>query len=169
MRHCVQYAERLPIGLESIIRSVSADTVRAFYKRWYRPEHMAVTCMGDFDDPDAVVAQLRAAFQTLQGSSEQRAEPLPQYGPPLPAPQLSWDFHAPELATPAIIAIPLSPVISSVAVHIDMWYLGAIICFPSRDTWCYRDWHLTLLLHMFGTAVVQEGSGKVCRCGLPEL
>jgi predicted Zn-dependent peptidase len=29
-----QYADRLPIGLESVIKNVSADTVRAFYDRW---------------------------------------------------------------------------------------------------------------------------------------
>lgn len=39
---CMQYADRLPIGLESIIRNVPAETVKAFYDRWYRPENMAV-------------------------------------------------------------------------------------------------------------------------------
>jgi hypothetical protein len=38
----MQYADRLPIGLESIIRNVPAETVKAFYDRWYRPENMAV-------------------------------------------------------------------------------------------------------------------------------
>jgi len=44
----VQYAERLPIGKESVIRNVPAATVKAFYQRWYRPEHMAVVVTGDF-------------------------------------------------------------------------------------------------------------------------
>lgn len=38
----LQYAERLPIGLESVIRGVPAETVKAFYDRWYRPENMAL-------------------------------------------------------------------------------------------------------------------------------
>ncbi len=36
-----QYADRLPIGLEKIIREVPADVVKAFYERWYRPQNMA--------------------------------------------------------------------------------------------------------------------------------
>ncbi len=38
----MQYAERLPIGLESVIRNVPAETVKAFYDRFYRPENMAL-------------------------------------------------------------------------------------------------------------------------------
>ena len=44
-----KYADRLPIGKETVIRGVPAETVRAFYKRWYRPEHMCVVVVGDFD------------------------------------------------------------------------------------------------------------------------
>ena len=29
-----QYADRLPIGLENVIRNVPASTVKAFYDRW---------------------------------------------------------------------------------------------------------------------------------------
>ena len=36
-----QYADRLPIGLEKVIREVPADVVKAFYERWYRPQNMA--------------------------------------------------------------------------------------------------------------------------------
>lgn len=46
----VQYAERLPIGTEQIIKHVPAGVVQAFYRRWYRPEHMAVVAVGDFED-----------------------------------------------------------------------------------------------------------------------
>ena len=74
----VQYADRLPIGLESIIRNVGAATVKAFYQRWYRPEHMAIFCMGDFEDPDAVVQQMQAALGHVQCSSDQEPEPLPR-------------------------------------------------------------------------------------------
>ena len=61
MSHCCawQYADRLPIGLESVIQNVPADVVRAFYERWYRPENMAVVAAGDFD-VDAVLAMITA-------------------------------------------------------------------------------------------------------------
>lgn len=74
----LQYADRLPIGLERIIKTVPASTVRAFYQRWYRPEHMAVFCVGDFDSPDAVVEQIRTALGQVQGSADELAEPIPR-------------------------------------------------------------------------------------------
>jgi hypothetical protein len=36
------YAERLPIGQESVIREGNPEVFRRFYKKWYRPERMAV-------------------------------------------------------------------------------------------------------------------------------
>ena len=42
-----QYANRLPIGKEEIIRSGSADAMRAFHHDWYRPNLMAVMVTGD--------------------------------------------------------------------------------------------------------------------------
>ncbi|KAE9464478.1 hypothetical protein C3L33_03583, partial [Rhododendron williamsianum] len=45
-----KYAERLPIGLEKVIRTVSADTVKQFYRKWYHLHNMAVIAVGDFSD-----------------------------------------------------------------------------------------------------------------------
>lgn len=44
-----KYAERLPIGKVDIIKSFPHDTLRAFYKSWYRPDLMAVIVVGDID------------------------------------------------------------------------------------------------------------------------
>jgi predicted Zn-dependent peptidase len=44
-----KFAERMPIGLESIIREASAETVKGFYRRWYQPQFMAVIAVGDFE------------------------------------------------------------------------------------------------------------------------
>lgn len=46
----LQYAERLPIGLEKVIRTVSSDTVKQFYQKWYHLHNMAVIAVGDFTD-----------------------------------------------------------------------------------------------------------------------
>ena len=54
----LQYAERLPIGKEDIIQGIPASKVLAFYKRWYRPENMAVIAVGDFANPQAVVGMI---------------------------------------------------------------------------------------------------------------
>lgn len=46
----LQYAERLPIGTEKVIRTVSSETVKGFYQKWYSLHHMAVVAVGDFPD-----------------------------------------------------------------------------------------------------------------------
>jgi zinc protease len=44
-----KYADRMPIGQESVIRGVSAEVVKRFYQKWYHPGHMAVIVVGDFE------------------------------------------------------------------------------------------------------------------------
>lgn len=44
-----KYAERLPIGKIDIIKSFPYDSLRTFYKSWYRPDLMAVIIVGDID------------------------------------------------------------------------------------------------------------------------
>jgi len=44
-----RYAERLPIGKVDIIKNFEHETLRKFYRDWYRPELMAVIAVGDFD------------------------------------------------------------------------------------------------------------------------
>ena len=43
------YANRLPIGLPEVIANAPAERLMGFYKKWYRPENMAVILVGDFD------------------------------------------------------------------------------------------------------------------------
>jgi zinc protease len=43
------YAQRLPIGLEEIIRGAPPERLEGFYKKWYRPDNMALIMVGDFD------------------------------------------------------------------------------------------------------------------------
>jgi zinc protease len=43
-----RYAKRLPIGKIEIIEGATADDLKGFYKKWYRPELMAVIAVGDF-------------------------------------------------------------------------------------------------------------------------
>ncbi|MGI8950544.1 MAG: M16 family metallopeptidase [Chitinophagaceae bacterium] len=44
-----KYAERLPIGKDSIIKNFKDEAVKRFYKTWYRPDLMAVIIVGDID------------------------------------------------------------------------------------------------------------------------
>ncbi|MCX6253334.1 MAG: insulinase family protein [Bacteroidia bacterium] len=56
-----KYAERLPIGKVDVIKSFPYDTLRAFYKSWYRPDLMAVVVVGDID-PGLAEAKVKEYF-----------------------------------------------------------------------------------------------------------
>ncbi|XP_052199575.1 zinc protease PQQL-like isoform X2 [Diospyros lotus] len=70
-----KYAERLPIGLEKVIRTVSADTVKQFYRKWYNLHIMAVIAVGDFSDTQSVVELIRTHFGDKSSESEPPAIP----------------------------------------------------------------------------------------------
>ncbi|KQQ88981.1 pitrilysin family protein [Massilia sp. Leaf139] len=42
-----RYAERLPIGKEEVLRNFKPETLRRYYRDWYRPDLMAVVAVGD--------------------------------------------------------------------------------------------------------------------------
>lgn len=44
-----KYAERLPIGTDSILKNFKPATLERFYRTWYRPNLMAVIVVGDID------------------------------------------------------------------------------------------------------------------------
>ena len=44
-----RYAERMPIGKKEVIESFKYETLKRYYRTWYRPELMAVIAVGDFD------------------------------------------------------------------------------------------------------------------------
>ncbi|PWQ93253.1 M16 family metallopeptidase [Leucothrix pacifica] len=43
------YLNRLPIGDMAIIESAKAEDLKAFYERWYQPQHAALIVTGDID------------------------------------------------------------------------------------------------------------------------
>lgn len=57
-----KYAERLPIGLESVIRKAPAEVAKGFYKKWYNLHNMAVIAVGDFPNTESVVGLIREHF-----------------------------------------------------------------------------------------------------------
>ncbi|WP_289046341.1 insulinase family protein [uncultured Olleya sp.] len=57
-----QYAKRLPIGTQENIENFSYESLRRFYKDWYRPDLMSVMAVGDVD-----VATLEEKIKTHFG------------------------------------------------------------------------------------------------------
>jgi zinc protease len=56
-----KYAKRNVIGTEDILKNFKHETIRSFYKRWYRPDLQAVVAVGDFDI-DQVEKTIKARF-----------------------------------------------------------------------------------------------------------
>ncbi|MBD0320535.1 MAG: insulinase family protein, partial [Gemmatimonadetes bacterium] len=56
-----RYGSRLPIGTPESIRGATSSGLRAFYKKWYRPDLMAVVAVGDFD-PERMEESIRQRF-----------------------------------------------------------------------------------------------------------
>ena len=66
-----RYAERLPIGKEEVLRSFAPDTLRRFYRDWYRPDLMAVVAVGDID-PKVIEKLVKAHFGKLTNPKPSR-------------------------------------------------------------------------------------------------
>ena len=79
-----RYAERLPIGVPEIIETATAELLRGFYERWYRPDLMAVIAVGDFDAARIEDAIRRHFAPPPEGMARQAraARPEPPTKPP---------------------------------------------------------------------------------------
>jgi zinc protease len=68
------YAQRLPIGKDSIISHFTPSVLRRFYNDWYRPGLMAVVVVGDID-PERVENLIRSKFSHLKSPAKARKRP----------------------------------------------------------------------------------------------
>ncbi len=48
-----RYAQRIPIGKKEILDNFDHETLKQFYRDWYRPDLMAVVAVGDFEPAHA--------------------------------------------------------------------------------------------------------------------
>ena len=71
-----RYAERLPIGNDpQLLRTFPYDTIKRFYRDWYRPDLMGVIAIGDFKGED-IEALIRRNFGGLQNPANERVRKL---------------------------------------------------------------------------------------------
>jgi zinc protease len=66
-----RYADRLPIGKDSIIKNFKYDVLRRFYRDWYRPDLMAVIVVGDIE-PAQAEAMIKKHFAALTNPVNER-------------------------------------------------------------------------------------------------
>jgi hypothetical protein len=83
-----------------VIKGVPADTIAAFYRRWYLPHRMAVVVVGDFPDPAAVLGliqqHLGPAFEEAAAAGLLQLQGGPEVPPVLPE---SWQHSEPRYAS----------------------------------------------------------------------
>ncbi len=80
-----RYADRLPIGTPEILKSFPRQRLVDFYRRWYRPDQMAVVVVGDLDPADAqkmvehrfgVIPPVQAAIEGVDRGAPSHRETL---------------------------------------------------------------------------------------------
>ena len=69
-----KYAERLPIGSDSILKTFKPETLQRFYKQWYRPDLMAVIVVGDID-PAIAEQKIKAHFSGFKNPAAEKPRP----------------------------------------------------------------------------------------------
>jgi zinc protease len=69
-----KYAERDPIGKDSIIENFKPETLKRFYNTWYRPDLMAVIVVGNID-PSFAVEEIDKHFGKYTNPQNERPRP----------------------------------------------------------------------------------------------
>ncbi len=66
-----RYAERMTIGDKETLETAPYDTLRRFYRDWYRPDLMAVVAVGDFD-AEQIEALIEKHFASIPAAAARR-------------------------------------------------------------------------------------------------
>lgn len=80
-----RYAKRLPIGQKAVLDTFHHETLRRFYRDWYRPDMMAVVAVGDFDKSH-IEHLIKTHFSVIPPSPAPRKRefyPVPDHREPL--------------------------------------------------------------------------------------
>jgi zinc protease len=91
------YPNRLPIGVDAVLKTASADTIRNLYQRYYRPENATLVFVGDAD-PSVVEAKIKKTFSDWKASGP-AGEPLPRGKVDFARPSAFDTFIDPAVAT----------------------------------------------------------------------
>jgi zinc protease len=80
-----KYGVRMPIGLMSVVDNFKPDFLRAYYKKWYRPDNQAIIVVGDVDvdHTEAMIKQIFGKTVVLANAAQVVAEPVPDNNEPI--------------------------------------------------------------------------------------
>ncbi|MCK5199717.1 MAG: insulinase family protein, partial [Spirochaetales bacterium] len=73
------YGVRMPIGDMEVVKNSSYDTIKRFYRDWYRPELMAVIVVGEVDS-----ASVKTRIEDIFGDYNNGSNPRPREEFPVP-------------------------------------------------------------------------------------
>jgi zinc protease len=107
-----RYAERQPIGKKEILERATAEALRAFYKRWYRPDTMAVIAVGDFD-PAVIEGHIKKIFGPVTAGPDapkRPSFPVPAHDETLVS--VVKDKELPATTVGVVYKLPRRPLIS---------------------------------------------------------
>ena len=89
--------QQMPIGKMEVVMNFKPEVLRAYYKKWYRPDQQGIVIVGDFD-ADEMEKKVKELFSTI---------PMPENAAPREYPQVSDNkepiyssFTDPELRMP---------------------------------------------------------------------
>ncbi len=60
-----KYGYRYPIGLMSVVDGCAPETLRAYYRKWYRPDNQAIIVVGDID-VNHIEEQIKKLFSGIK-------------------------------------------------------------------------------------------------------
>jgi zinc protease len=69
-----RYAERVPIGLDTVLDNFKPGTLREFYHDWYRPDLQALIVVGDIN-VDQMEKTIKEKFSDLRNPVDERERP----------------------------------------------------------------------------------------------
>ncbi|HTB23717.1 MAG TPA: insulinase family protein [Puia sp.] len=75
-----RYSDRLPIGVDTVLKNFNRDAILSFYKDWYRPDLQALIVVGDIN-VDSMEIQVKKLFSDLKNPVNER--PRTKYTVPL--------------------------------------------------------------------------------------
>lgn len=80
-----KYADRMPIGLMSVVQHFEPQHLRDYYQKWYRPDLQGIIIVGDIDaeEIESRVKQMFSAIPLPHNSAERKYEQIPDNDVPI--------------------------------------------------------------------------------------